>query len=161
MQDKEVRNSPPGSGPFSSEIVYDGGCAWQDATPSSPIHINKLSPSAQEAWHHTGKSWEFENGSSLRVILRKEDWLKVGQFLNVPENLTFESAMKIRAAVVLAPKRVGAGIYNIWDSRTLARDRDKYSRRYMNIQKSHQAATAANVIMKERNTIAESWPLQL
>ena len=50
-------------------------------------------------------TWEFSTGSTLRLSLLKEQWLRMETFVDIPEELTFESATAIRSAVVLAPER--------------------------------------------------------
>ncbi|KAF3070952.1 hypothetical protein GL218_00779 [Daldinia childiae] len=52
-----------------------------------------------------GKEWVFKSGSSLLLVLKKEDWARVLEFLDVPEDLTLEKSRKIRQAITLAPER--------------------------------------------------------
>lgn len=52
-----------------------------------------------------GKTWTFKSGSSLLLVLKKQDWARVMEFLDVPEDLTLEKARKIRQAITLAPER--------------------------------------------------------
>ncbi|KAI1655761.1 hypothetical protein F4813DRAFT_153019 [Daldinia decipiens] len=52
-----------------------------------------------------GKTWTFKSGSSLLLSLKKEDWARVMEFFDVPEDLTLEKARKIRQAITLAPER--------------------------------------------------------
>ena len=50
------------------------------------------------------KTWEFSAGQTLRLILKKEDWLQFREFLDIP-NMTPEDAARIRTSVTLAPER--------------------------------------------------------
>lgn len=52
-----------------------------------------------------GKTWTFASGSTFRLVLRQQEWLRLGRFLDVPKGLGVEEAKKIRAAIVLAPER--------------------------------------------------------
>lgn len=52
------------------------------------------------------KTWAFPGGSSLRVVLRGEEWRRLGRFLDLPRGLDAERARGIRASIVLAPERV-------------------------------------------------------
>ena len=52
-----------------------------------------------------GKTWEFSDGRTLRLVLKQKDWLRLADFLDVPEDLSFEDAAAIRRAVTLAPER--------------------------------------------------------
>ncbi|EXJ70466.1 uncharacterized protein A1O5_06535 [Cladophialophora psammophila CBS 110553] len=52
-----------------------------------------------------GKTWRFPSGSSLRLVLKKEDWLLFQSFVDMPKGLTEDQARKIRVAVTLAPER--------------------------------------------------------
>lgn len=51
------------------------------------------------------QTWRFASGNSLRLILRKEEWFCLPDYLHVPEGLTQEEASKIRTATTLAPER--------------------------------------------------------
>ncbi|KAJ5150509.1 uncharacterized protein N7500_010698 [Penicillium coprophilum] len=51
------------------------------------------------------KTWHFASQKSLRVELRREDWLRVKDFCGVPETLTYEKARAARISVTLAPQR--------------------------------------------------------
>lgn len=53
-----------------------------------------------------GKTWTFLEGSTLRLVLRQKEWLRLHQFLDVPEGLNLEKARNLRAATVLAPERL-------------------------------------------------------
>jgi hypothetical protein len=53
-----------------------------------------------------GKTWTFLEGSTLRLVLRQKEWLRLHQFLDVPKGLTLEKARNLRAATVLAPERL-------------------------------------------------------
>ena len=53
-----------------------------------------------------GKTWTFLEGSTLRLVLQQKEWLRLHQFLDVPNGLTLEKARSIRAATVLAPERL-------------------------------------------------------
>ncbi|KAJ6276567.1 hypothetical protein J3E71DRAFT_187021 [Bipolaris maydis] len=57
--------------------------------------------------------------------------------------------------------RQGADFYKVWDSRTLALDAENYFQMYMKLQEFESAASRAGLMMKERNTIVEPWPLRL
>ena len=52
-----------------------------------------------------GKTWEFSAGRTLRLVLRKEDWLKLPEFSDIPDDMTSGDAAQIRTAVTLAPER--------------------------------------------------------
>ncbi|KAF2714991.1 hypothetical protein K504DRAFT_395900 [Pleomassaria siparia CBS 279.74] len=52
------------------------------------------------------KRWKFRSGSTLRLNLEKNEWLRLEQSLHVPEGLGFEEARKIRSATVMAPGRM-------------------------------------------------------
>lgn len=51
------------------------------------------------------KMWEFSAGRTLRLVLKEEDWLKLPEFLDIPEDMTSGDAAQIRTAVTLAPER--------------------------------------------------------
>jgi len=51
-------------------------------------------------------TWEFTNGRTLRLILKQKDWFRLADFLDVPQDLSFEDAAAIRRAVTLAPDRL-------------------------------------------------------
>jgi hypothetical protein len=51
------------------------------------------------------KTWEFSAGRTLRLVLKKEDWLKLPGFLDIPNDMTLGHATQIRRAVTLAPER--------------------------------------------------------
>jgi hypothetical protein len=51
------------------------------------------------------KTWEISTGRSLRLALKKEDWLKLPEFLDIPDDMTLRDATQIRRAVTLAPER--------------------------------------------------------
>lgn len=51
------------------------------------------------------KTWHFSSQRSLRVELRREKWLKMKEFCEVPETLSYEKAKAIRVSVTLAPQR--------------------------------------------------------
>lgn len=53
-----------------------------------------------------GKTWAFAGGQTLRLVLKKKDWLQLHQFLDVPDDVTFKDATQTRTAVTLAPERV-------------------------------------------------------
>ena len=53
-----------------------------------------------------GKTWEFSGGQTLRLILKQKNWLRLANFLDVPDGLTLDNATAIRRAVTLAPERV-------------------------------------------------------
>jgi Domain of unknown function (DUF4470) len=50
------------------------------------------------------KTWIYDK-KSLRLVLRKEQWLCLRNFLKVPDGLSVALAQKIRKAVMLAPQR--------------------------------------------------------
>lgn len=50
------------------------------------------------------KTWRYGT-RSLRLVLRKEQWIRLQQFFNVPEGLSAALAQKIRKSVMLAPGR--------------------------------------------------------
>lgn len=52
-----------------------------------------------------GKTWTFTSGNTLRLVLRKEDWLILQTYLDIPDGLTKEEASNIRAATTLALER--------------------------------------------------------
>ncbi|OBT41478.1 hypothetical protein VE00_07576 [Pseudogymnoascus sp. WSF 3629] len=47
----------------------------------------------------------FSTGQTLRLVLKKKDWLRFQEFCDIPDGLTPENAAKIRRAVTLAPER--------------------------------------------------------
>lgn len=51
------------------------------------------------------KTWEFSDGRTLRLVLKQKEWIRLADFLDVPEDLSFEDAAAIRRAVTLAPER--------------------------------------------------------
>ncbi|KAJ5970760.1 uncharacterized protein N7479_000678 [Penicillium vulpinum] len=51
------------------------------------------------------KMWHFPSQKSLRVELRREEWLKVKEFCEVLKTLTYEKARATRLSVTLAPQR--------------------------------------------------------
>ncbi|OBT97521.1 hypothetical protein VE01_04562 [Pseudogymnoascus verrucosus] len=51
------------------------------------------------------KTWKFSTGQTLRLVLKKKDWLRLQGFCDIPNGLTPENAAKIRRAVTLAPER--------------------------------------------------------
>lgn len=51
------------------------------------------------------KTWDLGSQISLRVTLKREEWLTISRFCDAP-TLTYEKAGNIRLAVTLAPKRV-------------------------------------------------------
>jgi hypothetical protein len=52
-----------------------------------------------------GKTWKFASGNTLRLVLRKEEWLLLQNFFDLQEGLTLEEARKVRAATTLALER--------------------------------------------------------
>jgi hypothetical protein len=49
----------------------------------------------------------FEIGDrKLRITLKKEEWVRLARFCQVPEGLTAEAAQRIRRRITLAPERV-------------------------------------------------------
>jgi hypothetical protein len=52
------------------------------------------------------RTWRFGSGSTLSLNLRRKEWLRLEQTLQVPEGLGFEEAKKVRAATVMAPERL-------------------------------------------------------
>ncbi len=50
------------------------------------------------------KTWRYDN-RSLRLVLRKDEWIRLQQFFIVPERLSAASAQEIRKKVMLAPSR--------------------------------------------------------
>jgi len=63
-----------------------------------------ISNKAPESVHK--KTWKFRSGSTLRLSLQKQDWLRLERYLQVPKHLDFNEARKIRSVIVLAPERV-------------------------------------------------------
>ncbi|KAF2792338.1 hypothetical protein K505DRAFT_307801 [Melanomma pulvis-pyrius CBS 109.77] len=53
-----------------------------------------------------GKTWTFASGSTLRLSLRQQEWLRLERFSDVPTGFGVEEAKKVRAAIVLAPERM-------------------------------------------------------
>ena len=51
------------------------------------------------------KTWEVSAGRTLRLVLKKEDWLKLPKFLDIPDDMAVGDATQIRRAVTLAPER--------------------------------------------------------
>jgi hypothetical protein len=51
------------------------------------------------------KSWEFLPGRSVRLVLTEQHWLRLQDFLDVPDEMSHENAAQIRRAVTLAPER--------------------------------------------------------
>ncbi|KFA69503.1 hypothetical protein S40285_05667 [Stachybotrys chlorohalonatus IBT 40285] len=51
------------------------------------------------------KTWNFQSGRTLRLVLTKEQWLKLKALFDTPETLSFERASSLRTAVTLAPGR--------------------------------------------------------
>jgi hypothetical protein len=52
------------------------------------------------------KKWTVQFGATLRLSLRKHEWLQLEQCLNNSQGLGLEEAKNIRAAKVLAPERL-------------------------------------------------------
>jgi hypothetical protein len=52
------------------------------------------------------KSWEFKHGRSLRLVLAEKYWIQLQTLLNVPDEMSRESAAQIRRTITLAPERV-------------------------------------------------------
>ena len=52
-----------------------------------------------------GKTWRFSDGRPLRLVLKQKDWLRLADFLDLPEGVGLEDAAAIRRAVTLAPER--------------------------------------------------------
>lgn len=52
------------------------------------------------------KTWHFSSQNSLRVELGREKWLRIKEYCEVPETLTYEKARAIRVSVTLAPQRM-------------------------------------------------------
>lgn len=53
-----------------------------------------------------GKTWEFSDGRSLRLVLTQKEWLRLANFLDIPEDLSCEAAATLRKTVTLAPERL-------------------------------------------------------
>ncbi|KFY92810.1 hypothetical protein V500_04013 [Pseudogymnoascus sp. VKM F-4518 (FW-2643)] len=51
------------------------------------------------------KTWEFSAGQTLRLELKKSDWLRLRGFYDVPDGMTPGNAAQIRTAMTLAPER--------------------------------------------------------
>ena len=52
-----------------------------------------------------GKTWEFQYGGTLRLVLTKLEWFKLENICKVPARLTRGEAEQIRITVTLAPER--------------------------------------------------------
>jgi Domain of unknown function (DUF4470) len=52
-----------------------------------------------------GKTWEFPSGATLRMVLKKNEWIALKELLDASRDLSQENARQIRAAVCLAPER--------------------------------------------------------
>jgi hypothetical protein len=50
------------------------------------------------------KTWRYSN-RSLRLVLRKEQWIRLQKFFDVPDGVSADLAQKIRKSVMLAPER--------------------------------------------------------
>lgn len=54
---------------------------------------------------YLGKTWKFQPGRSLRLVLKQKHWLRLREYLIAPVNLEAEEARRKRLAVTLAPER--------------------------------------------------------
>lgn len=53
-----------------------------------------------------GKTWTFTSpGSTIRLVLRQKEWLRLEKCLDIPQSLTRGKARDIRAATMMAPER--------------------------------------------------------
>lgn len=52
-----------------------------------------------------GKTWHFKSGSTLRLVLKKEEWARILTFIDIPEHFTPSRAREARHSIVLAPER--------------------------------------------------------
>lgn len=50
------------------------------------------------------RTWRYGR-SSVRLVLRKDQWIRLQQFFNVPDGLSAVLALKIRRSAMLAPAR--------------------------------------------------------
>ena len=50
------------------------------------------------------KTWTYDK-TSLRLVLMKEQWIRLQQFFKIPDGLSAALAKKIRKSVTLAPER--------------------------------------------------------
>lgn len=71
--------------------------------PLIDVVCDRIEHTTPNSWQ--GKTWKFESGNSLRLVLEKENWFRLKDFLMVPEGLTMEEARRIRTATTLAPER--------------------------------------------------------
>lgn len=53
-----------------------------------------------------GKTWTFQTGGSLRLVLCKENWTQLLDCLRVPDGLTAQRADQARQSVTLSPSNV-------------------------------------------------------
>lgn len=51
------------------------------------------------------KTWEFLGGKTIRLVLKKRDWLRLRGFCDLPASMMPKDAVQIRTAVTLAPER--------------------------------------------------------
>lgn len=52
------------------------------------------------------KTWKFTIGCTVRLVLRREHWIRLSQYFEIPESISQEAAHSIRRATVLAPERI-------------------------------------------------------
>ncbi|KAL2009206.1 hypothetical protein VTN00DRAFT_7400 [Thermoascus crustaceus] len=60
--------------------------------------------SLEDSTRHVRKTWKF-GSRLLHLVLTKEQWCRLRQFLKVPEGLSVGEAQRIRKSTVLAPHR--------------------------------------------------------
>jgi hypothetical protein len=51
------------------------------------------------------ETWYFAFGRTMRLVLRREQWVQLSKYFATPGNLSRELAYGVRAATVLAPER--------------------------------------------------------
>jgi hypothetical protein len=51
------------------------------------------------------ETWYFAFGRTMRLVLRREQWVQLSKYFATPGNLSRELACGVRAATVLAPER--------------------------------------------------------
>jgi hypothetical protein len=72
-----------------------------------PFFTEVCEKTKNEKMHATiEKTWKFTIGCTVRLVLRREQWIRLSQYFKIPESISQEAAHSIRTATVLAPERV-------------------------------------------------------
>lgn len=72
-----------------------------------PFVTEVCAKTKNETMHATiDETWVFSSGCSMRLVLRREQWIWLSQYFEIPRSISKEAAHALRTATTLAPERV-------------------------------------------------------